>query len=163
MTRVCRDCKTDKPLTAFRAQRECRGGFRPECKACFNAARLARYHANRERICAQRQAVYHARGDESRRIARERYRADREWIKLNVTLKRHGLTLDQYHAMQERQDFSCAICGDELSVGHEGAHIDHCHDSQKIRGLLCAGCNKGIGHFRERADALVAAARYVAA
>jgi hypothetical protein len=32
-----------------------------------------------------------------------------------------------------------------------------------VRGLLCAGCNVGIGHFKERPHALIAAASYVAA
>jgi 5-methylcytosine-specific restriction endonuclease McrA len=102
-----------------------------------------RYHVNPEKSRADRKAQYHK---------------DREWGALRAQLGNYGLTLDQYHAMQERQEFACAICGDVADM-----HIDHCHTTDKIRGLLCAGCNLGIGHFRERPAALVAAAVYVAA
>jgi hypothetical protein len=40
-------------------------------------------------------------------------------------------------------------------------HIDHCHITGKIRGLLCHLCNRGIGLFRERSDLLQAAIKYL--
>ena len=46
----------------------------------------------------------------------------------------------------------CGICGAEfnLGIGHgPRLHLDHDHLSGKIRGLLCGGCNVGLGHFRD--------------
>lgn len=144
-------------MSAYAAAK-CIGGYRHTCRACCNAQAKARREADIGRYKAAARRRYHADPEKHRRIGRESYQANREWRSLSYTLKRYGLTLDQYHAMQERQDFACAICGDVAEM-----HIDHCHATKKIRGLLCAGCNLGIGHFGERGDALVAAAGYLAA
>jgi hypothetical protein len=158
MTKVCRDCQRTKPVGDFYSAKRCIDGTRPECRTCFNADRRAHRLANLEKHKATVRRRYHANPDKHRAYGRARYQAEKEWRSLNYTLSRYGLTIDQYHAMQERQDFACAICGDVADM-----HIDHCHTTDKIRGLLCAGCNIGIGHFRERPAALVAAASYVAA
>src|ERR1700682_3375888 len=58
---------------------------------------------------------------------------------------RARLTLDQYHAKLESQDFGCAICGrDNVLLG-----IDHHHKTGQWRGLLCQKCNTGIGMLNE--------------
>ena len=161
MTKVCRDCKESKALGKFTANAACVGGRRPACKSCENVKRNARYALHKDSIQAERRRQYHANLTESRRQRREGYYRDREWWILRQQLRIYGLTLDQYHALQERQDFSCAICGDELTNKKEGTHIDHCHNTHRVRGLLCGGCNKGLGQFRERPEALMAAADYV--
>ena len=56
----------------------------------------------------------------------------------------------------------CGICGaTESSGGKKELHIDHCHESGKIRGLLCNHCNLGIGHFRDQPELLMAAIAYL--
>lgn len=79
-------------------------------------------------------------------------------------LSRYGLTLDQYHAMAERQDFGCAICQREPKkvVAHsiDGFHVDHCHETGRVRGLLCPPCNQGLGLI-QNAETLRSAAAYV--
>lgn len=67
-------------------------------------------------------------------------------------LSKHGLTIDEYHAIQEQQDFQCAIChADEPSKNKRFTrfHIDHCHASAAVRGLLCNNCNTAIGLLRD--------------
>lgn len=57
----------------------------------------------------------------------------------------YGLTQEQYDALLEKQGGRCAIVGCES----EGPlHVDHCHDSGTVRGLLCGGCNKALGFIR---------------
>lgn len=43
--------------------------------------------------------------------------------------------------------FKCAICRDNITGS--GIHIDHCHDTDVVRGLLCQRCNTGLGLFRD--------------
>lgn len=85
----------------------------------------------------------------------------KQWNSLVRRLKVFGLTLDQYHAMAEAQNWQCAICGlDEESNGISLA-IDHSHHTKKVRGLLCDGCNRGLGFFKDQPSHLSSAATYV--
>lgn len=55
---------------------------------------------------------------------------------------------------------NCASCG--ASRADVGAlHLDHCHDTDKVRGMLCHGCNVGIGYFGNSPDKLRAAIIYL--
>lgn len=71
---------------------------------------------------------------------------------------RYGITLDQHAAMIDKQKGKCAICGDAFAGT---PHVDHCHATGKIRGMLCDRCNRGIGYFRDDANRLSAAAKYL--
>lgn len=94
----------------------------------------------------------------------------RDLAEHNSLMKRfskHGLTLDQYHAMAERQDFCCAICGtvpdseDSYGGSHDGFHIDHDHITEEVRGLLCKHCNVGLGMFKDSPDVTQSATAYL--
>jgi len=74
---------------------------------------------------------------------------------------KYGLTAEQYDQMLIEQAQRCALCGEE-SNGRPW-HVDHCHDSGKVRGVLCDHCNIGLGHFRENAALLRRAAEYLEA
>lgn len=53
------------------------------------------------------------------------------------------------------------ICG--IGEGELGKNldVDHCHDSGKVRGVLCNPCNVILGHARDRPDLLESAAKYL--
>ena len=53
--------------------------------------------------------------------------------------------------MLQDQDQKCAICQLEID---ESCHVDHCHDTEVIRGLLCNGCNTGIGMLKDNPEIL---------
>jgi len=77
-------------------------------------------------------------------------------------LRGRGITLDQYHAKMEKQNWLCAICGDDLSDKHgREVHIDHDHATGRFRGLLCPSCNTGIGKLKESPAVLTTAAAYL--
>lgn len=58
----------------------------------------------------------------------------------------------------ERQNNLCSICGVDLG---KGFHVDHCHKTGFIRGVLCGLCNRGLGCFKDNLDSLQAAIRYL--
>lgn len=82
--------------------------------------------------------------------------ANRDWLSFADRLRYYGLTLDQYHAKAEAQDFLCAICGEEAML-----FIDHDHATESVRGLLCPSCNTGLGAFRDSPESLRAAIEYL--
>jgi hypothetical protein len=81
---------------------------------------------------------------------KNRYRAAymREW--------KYGLTPNAYAALAEKQDYACAICGDRGELV-----VDHDHETDEVRGLLCHNCNVGLGHFKDNPQAMLAAASYL--
>ena len=80
--------------------------------------------------------------------------------KYHIRMK-YNLSLYEYQTMLEYQDFRCAICRVEESQTRRALSVDHCHDTDKVRGLLCSDCNIGIGHFKNNPDTLIAAAAYL--
>lgn len=70
---------------------------------------------------------------------------------------RYGMSSAEYDDMLQAQEGLCASCGDIL----DGPHVDHCHATGNVRGLLCAFCNMGLGHFFDDADRLRLAANYI--
>jgi len=72
------------------------------------------------------------------------------------------MTLDQYDAMLEAQDGSCAICGKhKKSADDRSMHVDHDHRTGKVRAILCYLCNVGLANFRETPALFLAAVDYL--
>jgi hypothetical protein len=75
---------------------------------------------------------------------------------------KYGLTDEQYEDLWTSQDGRCAICRTELiRTGMKSCNIDHCHKTGVVRGILCRGCNWGMGILGDDPDRLEAAARYL--
>ena len=64
----------------------------------------------------------------------------------------------QYEQMLVDQNNECAICKNK--IGWEAA-VDHCHNTNKIRGLLCRKCNLGLGGFKDDIEIIKKAIKYV--
>lgn len=78
------------------------------------------------------------------------------------TLKRrYGITSLDYEKMLEVQDYKCRICGVNKCVTGRNFSVDHNHTTGKIRGLLCAHCNVGIGNFKDDISYLEKAIQYL--
>src|SRR6185295_4968465 len=86
-------------------------------------------------------------------------RVDPAWCHFVSRLGRYHITLDQFHAKYEAQDFGCGVCGDEMT-GRD-LHIDHDHRAGSFRGVLCNFCNVGLGSFKDNPTRLTAAIRYL--
>ena len=71
--------------------------------------------------------------------------------------EKYGLTGDSYRLLLSAQGGGCAICR-----RNEGKlTVDHCHDTGKVRGILCQRCNTGLGHFRDSPELLREACNYL--
>lgn len=90
---------------------------------------------------------------------RQRYQMNKEADirrRRNATLKsQFGITLDDYNIMLKTQNDVCAICfnsetdADKKSGKIRSLAVDHCHKTNKIRGLLCRKCNTAIGLLKD--------------
>jgi Recombination endonuclease VII len=79
-------------------------------------------------------------------------------------LARYGLTIEGYEELCIKQDGKCAICGEANNGGKKNwrLHVDHDHETQIVRGLLCSRCNLAIGHLREDSVLFYSAMEYLA-
>jgi hypothetical protein len=75
---------------------------------------------------------------------------------------KYGITLADKEAMFAAQGNACAICK-TTKFGKRSAHTDHCHESGKVRGILCARCNRGLAYFRDNPEIFRVAANYLEA
>ena len=136
--KTCPLCDTEKAVTEFYVDRSGRrkDGYHPWCRPCTLAY-------NRE---------YIKRNPEGNRL-----RAQRSRVRA-----KYGITWNQRDRLLALQEDRCAICSDELT-NSKTRHIDHCHKSGTVRGILCASCNLGLGNFKDDPDRLMAAAAYLQA
>ena len=80
--------------------------------------------------------------------------------KIHHLFNRYGLEWEQYLDLFEKQNKQCLICS--RSINLEGtAHVDHCHKTKLVRGLLCGNCNKGIGLLQDDPMLLQKAKEYL--
>lgn len=73
---------------------------------------------------------------------------------------RYGLPRAEYERLHRAQKSRCAICGAKATK-RKVLCVDHCHRTNKIRGLLCKACNTGLGFFKDRVGNLQRAVQYL--
>ena len=152
----CTKCDTAKPICNFSQVRLTKRGKiivsrRRTCKDCM-----------RKRIRELRQTED---GRQALKESRERYLAKHPEQRCRPTkhsnlLRRYGMTTDQYEAMLESQGLACAICG-VPPTGQRKLSVDHDHKTGYVRGLLCPGCNLGLGGMMDDPAILAAAIYYL--
>lgn len=81
--------------------------------------------------------------------------------RLNVrrgNLKKYGLTPEQYDDILIEQDNKCASCGKEETAKNQfgpiSMAVDHDHNTNKFRGLLCMRCNRSLGMLNDSVETI---------
>ena len=86
--------------------------------------------------------------------------------KKSVILISWNLEFVQNEDLFKKQQGLCAVCGKSETSKTPGGfirplNIDHCHKTNKIRGLLCFYCNIAVGHFEDNIVSLKKAIKYL--
>jgi hypothetical protein len=111
----------------------------------------SRYRAaNREKI-ARRARERYAENPHSRRAHNLR----------SLIKQKYGITLDDKHRIFAEQGSRCAICNVEDAPTATGWHIDHCHATNAVRGILCQPCNAMLGNAKDDPGILRKAIAYL--
>ena len=139
MTKACTVCGISKSFDNFRS----RGGsqkhlLKSRCNTCLYIEHRKWCEDNPERV--------------------QDYRGRDGWT-LAKRCSRRGITPEQLVDCYERQERCCAICKDEISLVNSA--IDHNHDTEEFRGVLCRQCNRALGMFRDSAKILLSAVDYL--
>ena len=62
-------------------------------------------------------------------------------------LRKYGITMAQGKEMWASQGGLCRCCGKYLKWDCRDTVTDHCHDTGRVRGILCRSCNMAIGQL----------------
>ena len=68
----------------------------------------------------------------------------------SIRLRKYGITQEDFNTLFIKQKGCCAICGKHETDNKQRLAIDHCHNTGKIRGLLCIKCNIDLGTYERR-------------
>ncbi|MDP9437502.1 MAG: endonuclease VII domain-containing protein [Actinomycetota bacterium] len=139
MQSICKDCHREYKRT--RAREPASEGFKDCAGGCGRRLHVSFFSPDRQNFDGRMKSC-----------------------KICVKLRRYlpmGLTYAVYDAMLRAQDYRCAVCMLPLPENTMEIHVDHCHGTNRVRGILCRGCNMGLGGFRESVDALSYAIEYL--
>lgn len=160
----CSGCGEERPLEAFhidRRQNDCR---KSKCRSCTNKVKARWRASNRGRVSSQKRASYERHRDKYLFYMRSTERREK-WFRWKLK-RQFGITPEDFERLMEAQGGCCAICGKppEETNNHpqkHRLHIDHCHKTGKVRGLLCNTCNVGLGCFRDSPGLMILAIDYL--
>ena len=134
-SKVCSRCKEDKKIDEFY---QSKGRISSACKSCKS----------------DMYKDWEKRNPEKRKqIHKKHYEKTARW---HILKYKYGITKDEYEKMLLQQDGKCAICGTTNARHNKGNNllVDHCHDSLKVRGLLCNRCNTTLGLINDNVSIL---------
>lgn len=95
-------------------------------------------------------------------INKDRYLKEKSATRERHLVRKYGITEDVYKQMLADQGGCCAICGAlEKEQFKHVLHVDHCHATGRVRGLLCRGCNHMLGVVGDNASLLLRAIEYL--
>ena len=157
--KICTKCNIKKPFSDFHKDRTTKTGVRSWCKQCISVdpkkiARVKkRYQENKEEIKKKRKEWYYSNIDKVKETGRK-YRdrpGHKERVYNNNLMRMYGIDINRYNQILESQNYTCAICGStEIGTKHQkNFHVDHCHTTKKVRGLLCKSCNIMLGEAKD--------------
>ena len=158
----------------YETNKEKSKAYREANKEKIKAKSKAYYEANKEKIKAKRKAYYEANKEktkayyeatkEKRKAKSKAYneanKEKRKAYNLAYTLKyKYNMTLEERDRMLKKQNTKCKICNIKFSKATPC--IDHCHTTNKVRGILCPFCNTGLGYFKDNTESLTNAITYL--
>ena len=131
--KYCYGCEDAYPLSAFNKNKRTKDGYQTQCRECIKEHR-------------QRWAKENPKKRRARKLR-----------------SKYGLTTECYDKMMEAQNGRCAICGttETRNAAYKFFPVDHCHETGKVRGLLCDFCNVGLGRFEDDIERLQKAIEYL--
>jgi hypothetical protein len=134
--------------------------WRRRSKHVINRAGRAYRARHPDRAWAQTLAWRKNNPEKMRDIKQRHYEKNADKIASKNLQSLYGVDAAQFVEMLRAQGHRCAICGDEFGKGCR-PNVDHCHASNRVRGLLCSRCNGGIGMLRDDCALLAAAIEYL--
>lgn len=171
MTDFSNTCPNCKKIRYFKTKE---GLVRSEknnllCKSCSNSIKAGgsaplRYNESGEKLCSickhykNESEFYNNKNSKSSICKSCSHDRSKNYNKNIGRYKKYGITKVEFEEILNKQKNKCAICKNDLK---KEIHIDHSHNTGKVRGVLCGICNKGLGQFKDNIQNLKNAIKYL--
>ena len=127
---------------------------RYSCKVCWTI-RQKKYNKQTKEEKREKSIARRSNWSDERRALESEKRYDRQ------LRRKYGITIEEYYLMLEDQQGGCKICSTKQPDGMGRFHVDHCHVTNKVRGLLCSTCNLMLGKVKDSIEILTSAIKYL--
>lgn len=152
--KICASCKCELSIDNFHKKKSTKDGLHNYCKICTATK-------NKKWVIDNK--------DKHKETCKNWYSLNKEKANLKGTdwhyRKHYGITHQYFLELAKQQENKCKICNSTLSFNKEKTNdravLDHCHVSNKIRGILCNNCNTSLGKFKDDINILQSAIRYL--
>ena len=180
---VCSKCKECKEYSGFAKNKKSKTGYGNWCKACLKSHRDSKKQVSLEEahLFYQEEIVRDTKYTCKKcgttdNASRFYFKRDNGSVSITTSVcrpcnhdlsryKTYGVTPEEYRSILSSQDGCCKICkiseDDYREKFGKSLAVDHCHNSGKVRVVLCEWCNKGLGHFYDNPALLRAASEYL--
>lgn len=135
------------------------------CSKCSREYSIKHYHSNKKPLTTKQKEDKKISNLKWKHTVRESGFTNQQ---ITVIKNRYNLLEEDLVFLVKKQDCKCAICNRKLNIARnvEGGKsadlcIDHCHTTNKVRGLLCRDCNLALGMFKDNINSLTNAIKYL--
>lgn len=158
LTKRCSICAVIKELRDFYPRRERRTGFSSRCKECANERNNKNYKLNPEKA-KEYSRQYRKSNPDKIKVLRENYLdkkpardiiyrlSNKDKMKDAQLRCNYGITLQEFKELADFQGDVCYICKTKDKGRYQTWYVDHDHDTDIVRGLLCSICNTFLGYW----------------
>lgn len=143
-TKKCSSCCENKEASEFYKRTLSPDGLAYICKICDNTLHKEYFVKNADKVRAQRKDF---------RL--------RNKSRLSIAKNRAKCSPEEFTRLFSVQEGKCAICGTHQSEMRRRIAVDHCHKTNRIRGLLCDNCNRCLGLLKDSKEFLMLAFNYL--
>lgn len=152
----CSLCKIEKDESLFSNDKYSKDGKTSSCKECRRKKDKEYREKNKDKV--------KKRNEKNWKKRKEFYSSEKgiESSRRSHLKRKYNMKLEEYNDLLESQKNTCAICNNyETTSRNRFLTVDHCHDTNKIRGLLCNNCNRVLGLVGENINTLEGMIKYL--
>ena len=157
-TKLCSKCKQEKPVIEF-YKRSGQKTYRSACKVCERQGVKDWYQRNKEKA-KQKYRDWREENIDKVRAYRKQNRAKHY---RQEVMRKYGVDEGWFDEQLKKQGGMCECCNRKFAWGDKQTtpHVDHCHQSGEVRGILCNRCNSVLGLSKDDPNLLSTLAEYL--